>query len=40
LQAYLTNNLNRAVLREYLIVSLVSLVLIIFSILSNPQITS
>lgn len=40
LQAYLTNNLNRAVLREYLIVSLVSLVLIVFSILSNPQITS
>ncbi len=40
LQAYLTNNLNRAVLREYLIVSLVSLVLIVFSIISNPQITS
>ncbi|HEX2912022.1 MAG TPA: hypothetical protein VH186_14535 [Chloroflexia bacterium] len=40
MQAYLTNNLNRAVVREYLIVSLISLVLIVISILSNPQLTS
>ncbi len=40
MQAFLTGNLNRAVLREYLIVSLFSLALIVFSILSNPQLTS
>jgi hypothetical protein len=37
MQAFLTDNLTRAVLREYLIVSLLSLAMIVISILSNPQ---
>ena len=37
LQAYLTNNLNRAILREYVLTSLVVIVLIVISILNNPQ---
>ncbi len=37
MQAFLTDNLTRAVLREYLIVSLLSIVMIVVSILSNPQ---
>lgn len=40
MQAFLTDNLTRAVLREYLIVSLLSLVMIVISILSNPQFVS
>jgi hypothetical protein len=40
MQAFLTDNLTRAVLREYLIVSLLSLGMIIISILSNPQLVS
>ncbi|MEI6045246.1 MAG: hypothetical protein WCS37_12920 [Chloroflexota bacterium] len=35
MQAHLTKNLNRAVLREYGVVSLVSILLIIFAVISN-----
>jgi hypothetical protein len=35
MQAHLTKNLNRAVLREYGVVSLVSILLIIFTVISN-----
>lgn len=35
MQAHLTKNLNRAVLREYGVVSLVSVVLIIFAVVTN-----
>ncbi len=37
LQAYLTNNLNRATLREYAFTSLVVGLLIVISIINNPQ---
>ncbi len=40
MQAFLTDNLTRAVLREYLIVSVLSVGMIIVSIISNPQLTS
>lgn len=40
LQAYLTNNLNRAVLREFMVISLFVLVIIVLSIMSNPQVRS
>ncbi len=40
MQAFLTNNLNRDVLREYLIVSFFSIALIVVSILTNPYVTS
>lgn len=38
MQAFLTNNLNKAVLREYFVVGLVTLLLIMISILTNPRV--
>lgn len=40
MQAYLTKNLNRAVLREYLLMSLLVTALIVISIIANPQVPS
>jgi hypothetical protein len=38
MQAHLTNNLNRAILREYIIVSIVSVALIIWAVVTNVKV--